>query len=110
MEKRTQVVNGVRIAQALASDYIIIYYVNLETGRFIEYSASDAFRGLGVETDGEDFFAVSHSNACRLIHPDDREAFISTVTRERFIEALRGNQTVMLTYRMQLDGALKYVS
>ena len=110
MEKRTQVVNGMRIAQALASDYIITYYVNLETGRFIEYSASDAFRGLGVETDGEDFFAVSHSNARRLEHPDDRETFIQAVNRDRFMEALRRNQAVMLTYRMQLDGAWKYVS
>ena len=63
MEKRTQVVNGMRIAQALASDYIITYYVNLETGRFIEYSASDAFRGLDIEKGGTDFSATQTRDA-----------------------------------------------
>lgn len=109
MEKREQVISGLRITQALASDYIIIYYVNLETGRFIEYSASDAFQGLGVETDGEDFFAVSQLNARRLIHPDDQEDFISTISREHLTKAVQANQAVMFTYRMRLEGAWKYV-
>ena len=109
MENREQVISGLRITQALASDYIIIYYVNLETERFIEYSASDAFQGLGVETDGKDFFSVSQRNARRLIHPDDREKFLSTLNRDYLTRAVRDNQTVLITYRMSLEGAWKYV-
>ena len=109
MEKRSQVVNGLRIAQALASDYISIYYVDLATGRFIEYSASEAYRDLGVETGGEDFFAVSNANARRLVHPDDQNTFITAITREQLNGAWDRRQTVLLTYRMQIDGSWKYV-
>ena len=45
-----------RISQALAQDYFIIYYVDVETDYFIEYSADDEFGKIGIEKQGEDFF------------------------------------------------------
>ena len=110
MEARNQFVNGLRIAQALTSDYISIYYVDTATDRFIEYSSSDEYQELGIETEGEDFFAISARNAKRLIHPDDLEGFTKAMQKENLVEiTLRQRKTFRMSYRMLFDGQPIYV-
>lgn len=109
MENKKQNANGLRIAQALASDYISIYYVDIEDDSFIEYRSTDEYQELGIERAGEDFFAVSKRNACRLIYPEDQEAFIAAMEKEGLLRALEGERTFMLNYRMMFDGVPKYV-
>jgi len=53
MEKELVNVSQSSIAQALATDYFCIYYVNVEDDRFIEYSASPEYRQLGLPTMGD---------------------------------------------------------
>ena len=109
MEKIKHIVNGLRIAQALASDYISIYYIDIEDDSFIEYRSTDEYQELGIEREGKDFFAVSRHNARRLIHPDDQEAFIAAIDKPNLLAALEGEHTFMLNYRMMFDGVPKYV-
>lgn len=109
MDKKKHIVNGLSIARALTSDYIIIYYVDIEDDSFIEYRSSDEYQELGIESTGKDFFAASRQNAQRLIHPDDQAAFIAALDKETLLRALEGDRTFMLNYRMMFDGAPKYV-
>ena len=109
MEKKNHIPNGLRIAQALASDYISIYYVDIKDDSFIEYRSTGEYQELGIERSGEDFFAVSKRNALRLIHPDDQAAFIEAMDKDNLLRALDGERTFMLNYRMLFDGAPKYV-
>ena len=76
------------IVHALATDYFCIYYVNPDTGRFIEYSAHEMYHGLGIERSGDDFFYDSRQNILRVIHPDDVDMFLEAFTRENVIAAL----------------------
>jgi len=109
MDKISHIVNGLRIAQALASDYISIYYVDIEDDSFIEYQSTDEYQELGIERAGEDFFAVSKRNALRLIYPEDQAAFLEAIDKENLLKALEGEHTFMLNYRMLFDGVPKYV-
>ena len=109
MEKISHIVNGLRIAQALASDYISIYYVDIEDDSFIEYRSTDEYQELGIERAGEDFFAVSKRNALRLIYPEDQAAFLEGIEKENLLKALEEQHTFMLNYRMLFDGVPKYV-
>lgn len=109
MDRKKQIVNVLRIAQALVSDYLTIYYVDIEDDSFIEYRSTDEYQGLGVERAGEDFFALSRRNALRLIHPEDQAAFIEAIDKEKLLRALEGDRTFMLNYRMMFDGVPKYV-
>ena len=104
MEKISHIVNGLRIAQALASDYISIYYVDIEDDSFKEYRSTDEYQELGIERAGEDFFAVSKRNALSLIHPDDQAAFLEAVDKENLLKALEEQPAFMLNYRMLFDG------
>lgn len=55
MEQEALEVSPARVAQALAADYFCIYYVNTKNNKFIEYSASEEYRALGLPRSGEDF-------------------------------------------------------
>ena len=98
-----------RIAEALSQDYFSIYYVNTETEHFIEYSAHEEYKSLGIETMGEDFFALSRKNIERVIYPEDRTRFLQIFTKEQLMEELADNHTFTLTYRLMFDGIPTYV-
>ena len=93
------------IAQTLSTDYFNIFYVDLDTERFIEYTSHTADDDLVEERHGENFFAESHEKARIYIHPDDQEAFIRAFTKENVIRALDENGAFTLQYRlMTLEG------
>ena len=97
------------IVQALATDYIGIYYVNIVNDRFIEYSSSDRYQQLNLEKSGSDFFELSRENAQRVVHPDDLGMFLSAFAKDNVLDGLRNDKTFTLTYRLVLDGAPTYV-
>ena len=98
-----------RISQALAQDYFIIYYVDVETDSFIEYSATGDFNKLGIEKQGEDFFALSRRNMPRFVCADDMPGFLEVFTKENILRELDKNDSFSVTYRMLLGGEPKYV-
>ena len=88
MENELVNVSQSSIAQALATDYFCIYYVNVNDNRFIEYSASPEYRQLGLPTMGDDFITFARTNFEEIIHPDDQEGFLDCFVKEDIIEAL----------------------
>jgi len=98
-----------RISQALAQDYFIIYYVDVETDYFIEYRAGDDFEKIGIEKQGEDFFNLSRRNMPRFVYADDIAGFMDVFTKENILYELDENGSFSLTYRMMMDGEPKYV-
>ena len=98
-----------RIARALAADYFSIYYVDMETDRFIEYSSHKEFQELNIEKGGEDFFNLSRKNIQRVAHPDDIEVFLGEFTKEKLMETLKKNGVYTLTYRLLFGGEPTYV-
>ena len=98
-----------RIARALAKDYFSIYCVDMETGRFIEYSARGEYAKLGIEDSGEDFFGISRENIRRVAHPEDVQRLLKTFTKENVARALEENGAFTITYRLMLGGEPTYV-
>ncbi len=98
-----------QIAQALLQDYFSIYYVDLKTDRFIEYSSQGAFHSLNLETNGEDFFKLSRNNIRRVGHPEDLENFLAAFTKENILNAMQSRGVFTLTYRLMLENGPTYV-
>ncbi len=98
-----------RISQALAQDYFIIYYVDVETDYFIEYSAGDDFSRIGIEKRGEDFFALSRRNMPRFVYSEDIPGFLEVFTKENVLRELDEKGSFSVTYRMMMDEETKYV-
>ena len=98
------------IAKALSSDYIYLYYVDLNNDHFIEYS-SDAIReDLAVERHGNDFFEASQRDVLEHVYKDDQEYVTRFFTKENVVRALDTQSAFTLTYRLMIDGAPVYVS
>lgn len=98
------------IARALAADYYNLYYVDLETDRFIEYSSPVGGEELAMERHGEHFFDAAKRDTMTRIYEKDREPFLAKFTRENILHELDTQGVFTATYRLIDTGAPMYVS
>ncbi|WP_051588759.1 GGDEF domain-containing phosphodiesterase [Ruminococcus sp. NK3A76] len=88
------------IARALAADYFNLFYVNIETERFIEYTSAAGYDELAVERHGENFFEQSRIDAVKYIHSEDSESFVNAFTKENVLRMIDEQGQFMTTYRL----------
>lgn len=98
------------IARALAADYFNLYYVNLETEEFIEYTSNVGDEEISTERHGKNFFAQSRRDVITHIHEEDQVPFIQSFTKENIIKSIREQGSFVLTYRLLRYGVPCYVS
>ena len=98
-----------RIAQALAQDYFIIYYVDTDTDYFIEFRAEGNFLDYDIEKRGEDFFGLSRVNIPLFTVPEDVPGFLQAFTRTNVLNEIEQNGSFSYTYRMLLREVPTYV-
>jgi len=98
------------IALALARDYFAIYYVNLKTTEYIQYSLNNKKQILNIEGKGKDFFSDSKMNARRYIIPEDQEKFLKLINKDYFMSEINAGKTLRLTYRQIINHNQEYVS
>ena len=92
------------IARALAADYSNLFYVDLETDDFIEYSSAAGSDEMAMERHGQDFFTQSRHDANLYLYKDDVADFVSAFTKENLLRSLEENGTFTLTYRQMFNG------
>ena len=100
----------VNIAKALAANYVSLYYVDLTTDSFIEYSSDAGVEELSVERHGKDFFTESRHDALSYVYKDDQESFLAAFTKDNILGELREQGTFTLTYRLVMDSDPVYVN
>lgn len=93
----------------LTGDYICVYVVVPETGRYREFSASAGFESFGVPKEGVDFFVSSRERGRSVVHPDDLERYLSFFTMENVLAEIERSGIFALTYRLMIDGKYVYV-
>ena len=98
------------ITRALSHRYEVIYYVDLRTGSYSEFSSSEKYARLGVGVKGSDFFSDAQRNVISDIDPEDVDMMLEAFSREGFIAELRESGSVSLNYRLILDGRPQYVT
>ena len=98
------------IAKALSKDYIYIYYVNLKTDGFVEYSSHTSADDLAMERESESFFAAARRDAKTALYPDDQQRFLDAFSKENILDTLDRYGVFRLTYRLMVDGVPTYVS
>ena len=97
------------IAHALARGYTDLFYVNMDTGEFIEYHTDDVSGVLTEARCGTDFFEGCERDAKMFVHPEDQTAFIEAMNRQFLEKALDENRVFEMTYRRIKDGRSFYV-
>ena len=97
-----------RIAQALANEFFSIYYVNLDTNTFIEFSSADKYKELQTENNGIDFFESCLHNAPLAVHEDDLDTVLYVLNKENMLKELDENGSISVTYRLVNGGKSVY--
>lgn len=89
-----------KIARALAADYYNIYYVDLDTDQFIEYSSPVGGHDLAMERHGEHFFEAARRDTMVRIYEEDREFFLTGFTKENILKTLEKQGVFTTSYRL----------
>ena len=96
---RNDVRTYIHIAHALARAYMDLFYVNMDTGEYIEFHTEEEYGVLTEARRGSDFFESCKREAKLYVHQDDQAAFIQAMNRQFLEEALAGNRVYELPYR-----------
>lgn len=100
LESQRKSISFTKIAESLASNYDVIYYVNIEDSSYVGYTSKNIYGQMEVQEEGEDFFHDSAENTPMIIHPDDQERILSVLTRDYLLSSLEVNRHFEIDYRM----------
>ena len=93
-----------QIAENLAAQYDLIYYVDLVSSHYKEFSTHKIYGELEIKEEGDDFFTIASQNADRIIFPEDRARIKNFVNKDSIISQLDNNKRLVADYRMVVDG------
>ena len=94
---------------ALTGDFLCVYVVVPESGRYREFSANADYQSFGQAKEGLDFFDATHRAARRFCHPEDLNRFLSTFTLENVLSEIGRHGIFTLSYRLVMNDKPLYV-
>ena len=98
-----------QIAGKLADRYNTIFYVDVETDCFVEFSSTNLYRVLEVPSKGESFFDESMLQTYRVIHEEDRAKLLKVFDKANLKRMLEKKPFVYVDYRIRNGEKLVYV-
>ncbi len=98
------------IARALAVDYYSIYYVDIDTEKFLEYSLPSGEKDLALEKHGENFFSFIQNDAMKNVYEADRAMYLSGLTKEGILREIEEHGSFTQTYRLIDKGSPVYAN
>jgi diguanylate cyclase (GGDEF)-like protein len=97
------------VAQALSSDYFLIFYIDTKTDRYIEYRPTESDTELDMEQGREDFFNTSRESIFTNVCEESREQVRRLFDKEHLLELLRENGSYTMDYRYLMNGVPTYI-
>ncbi len=95
------------IAEALASDYVCLVYVDTRNDHYQEYSATPRFQSLGIPPQGDKFF-FGPEGLGRFVYQADRPLFEAAASKENILNVLKIDASFALTVRLVVEGEPVY--
>ena len=107
-ENQKKTITFGQIAESLASNYDVIYYVDIVNSSYVSYVANNIYGELEISKSGEDFFKESYGNIPLVVCRQDREQVRDFIDKDNMISALEIHKDYRLDYRVMRDNRLKY--
>ena len=95
---------------ALSENYLSLYTIQPETGRYVEYSTTSEYDRLGFDKEGENFFEKAVVDGKKSVCPEDLPRFLEEFDREKIMRAIREKGAFNLHYRLMIEGEPRPVS
>lgn len=97
------------VSEALSADYDCIFYVNSQSGEFVEYSSSERFKSLNLPLAGQDFFETCKIDFSRFVYEEDLDVFLRAFNKENLLKVLDLDRLFLLTFRVVLSSTPVHV-
>ena len=89
-----------QIAESLAANYDVIYYVNIEDSGFVSYECKNIYGQLDMKKSGDDFYAEVQEDIPRIVHKSDRETVLAFLDRDHMISTFRNHKSRSIEFRI----------
>ncbi len=107
-ENQKQTVTFSQIAESLASNYDVIYYIDIADSSYICYQANKTFGQLEVNKSGDDFYGESLLNIQKVIHEQDRKRLAEFIDKDNMISTMEKHKACSINYRMIVSDKTQY--
>ena len=98
------------IVNALASNYFDLFYVNTETGKYVEFGSRTNKDTESFAQYGDDFFAESKQTIQSIVYEEDRDRLMRVINKEALLRLIDDHGTYVHQYRLLVDGKPNYVN
>ena len=100
-----------QVAYSLADHYLCVYYVNVNSGRYIVITgeARQEDKNSELPTEGENFFADTVKNAPLCLHPDDLDTMLKTYDKDTMLTKLSKCDNYSVSFRTQANGETRHM-
>ena len=87
-----------QIALTLSTHFDGLYYVDIETGSYIEFVPIGILKEMGLPSKGKDFFKDAVKCAKKCVHPDDLEQALKFLNKEMMLDYLSAHSSHAAIY------------
>ncbi len=98
------------IARALSADYIRLYFVDMETDKYTEYSSNGEFRDITIEKHGDNFFDFGREEFDLPVVDEDKKQLKKEFTKRNIEKSLAMHGTFSIVTRIIIDGKPAFVN
>ena len=97
-----------QIAESMATNYDVVYYVDAEDASYVGYEFSNIYGQLQPAESGADFFAECHKNIPKIIHIQDQNRLGEYLNKDYLLTALEDRKSYGIDYRIVIEGRSRY--
>ncbi len=98
-----------QITASLAEQYDTLYYIDIETGKYIEISSTNEYKKLNVPATGNDFFTESRRSIRKFVHPEDQEKALGLHYKDVMLKNVRDRRSFSMTWRLVVNGQVRHI-
>ena len=98
-----------QIAASLARHFESLYYIEIESGNFVQFIPERQMEMVEFPDSGEDFFELARENASKFIHPADLDKVLEIYDRKRLRELLDKERSYSVSCRSILNGKVMHL-
>ena len=98
-----------QILNALAGQYDLLFYVDLEDNSYTEIASTEGYKRMNIPGSGKDFFAENRKNARNFVHPEDQDMVVSVHYKDTMLKNLSNSKSFSIEYRFVINERVIHV-